>query len=118
MLFDDSIFVPVFVTVFRLPHELHYLHLKKQNFSLVEFMRCAFVITALKKSFYAYSMSILSQITNCNFLFNFMLKKPCLKVQNLQYDFFLIETDPPLGLFRKIIRFGDTFPWSGLHLED
>ena len=57
VLFDNNIFVlVVFVTVFKSLHELHYLHLQKEYFSLVEFMRCAFVITALKEPFYANSM--------------------------------------------------------------
>ena len=36
-----------------------------------------------------------------------MLKKPYLKVQNLQYKFLDNDPPPPLELFRKFIRFGD-----------
>ena len=37
--------------------------------------------------------------------FNFVLKKPCLKVQNLQYSFLDWKRPPPLELFRKFIHF-------------
>ena len=41
------------------------------------------------------------------FYLNFMLKKPCLKVQILQYKFWIEnEPHPLLELFRKFIRFG------------
>ena len=74
VLFSNNIFVlVVFVTVFKFFHELHYLHLQKEYFSLVEFMRCAFVITALKESFYANLLSTLCQ---------FYAKNP---LRNLQF---------------------------------
>ena len=43
------------------------------------------------------------------FCITFMLKKPCLKVQILQYKFLDWKSPPPLlELFRKSIRFGGT----------
>ena len=38
----------------------------------------------------------------CNFFFNFMPNKPCLKVQILQYKFLNWKCLPPLGTFPKI----------------
>ena len=45
------------------------------------------------------------------FVSNFMLKKPCLKVQNLQHKFLNWKwPPPPLELFRKFIRCGILTP--------
>ena len=53
------------------------------------------------------------------FFFNFMLKKPCLKVQNLQNKFLDWKWPlPPLELFRKFIYFGSVArPLCGLVLH-